>query len=75
MFDLELHYDYAWGLNYRYTDTLIRDFYNHALAHSEDSAFDLLRQLTNQASKAKEYKVSEILLPLMKELFPSVNTG
>jgi hypothetical protein len=74
-FDLDLCYAYVRRLYYSNTDGLIPDFYNRALAHSEDSASNLLQQFSNQASNAKKDTVSGILLPLMKELLPSVNTG
>ncbi|KAM5347057.1 hypothetical protein ACJ41O_010062 [Fusarium nematophilum] len=54
---------------------LVREFYNQALAHSEDAASRLLREISNQASSAKKDTAQQILLPLMKELLPSVDTS
>lgn len=75
-FDLELHKAYAYNvLPHLKYNTLIRDFYSEALAHSEDSAVNLLQQFSSQASKASKDTVSRILLPMMKQLLPLVDTG
>ncbi|KAH8755012.1 hypothetical protein F5883DRAFT_620667 [Diaporthe sp. PMI_573] len=74
-FDFELYYAYVKHLYYSNTDVLIRDFYNQTLAHDKDLASNLLRQLSTQAPNAEKNTVLGVLLPLMKELLPSVDTG
>ena len=74
-FDFDLYYVYVKRLYSRNADVLIRDFYNQALAHNEDSASNLLRQLSEQAFHAEKDTVRGVLLQLIKELLPSVNTG
>jgi hypothetical protein len=67
------YYAYVKRLYHIDTGGLIRDFYTRALAHDEDPAFNLLQQLSKQASNAKEDIVRGVLWPLMKKLLLSVN--
>lgn len=74
-FDFDLYYTYVMRLYNTNTGGLIRDFYTQTLAHDEDSASSLLRQLSKEASNAEEDTVRGVFLSLMKELLPSVNAG